>query len=54
MGAFQLALQVFTRTESPVRWADVMNNLAQVLQVYGDQVKSPEVLERAVEACRRR
>jgi hypothetical protein len=29
-----------------------MNNLAQALQVYGDQVKSPEVLERAVDACR--
>jgi len=43
---------VFTRAEAPGRWAEVMNNLAQVLQVFGDQTKSVEVLERAVEVSR--
>jgi tetratricopeptide (TPR) repeat protein len=50
--AFQGALQAFPRQESPERWAEVMHNLAQVLQLYGDQMKSPDVLERAIETAR--
>lgn len=50
--ALQQALSVFTKAEQPQRWADVMANLAQVLQVYGDQMRNPEVLQRAVDACR--
>ena len=50
--AFQAALTIFTRAEAPARWAEVMNNLGQVLQVFGDQTKSVEVLARAVEVSR--
>ena len=52
MVAFQGALQAFPRQENPERWAEVMHNLAQVLQLYGDQMKSPDVLERAIETAR--
>ena len=50
--AFQGALQAFPRQDNPERWAEVMHNLAQVLQLYGDQMKSPDVLERAIETAR--
>lgn len=50
--AFQGALQAFPRQSDPERWAEVMHNLAQVLQLYGDQMKSPDVLERAIETAR--
>ncbi|KAF0117065.1 MAG: cyclic nucleotide-binding domain-containing protein [Rhodospirillaceae bacterium] len=43
--AFQGALQVIARAEEPFRWADVMHNLSQSLQVYGDHIKSVEVLQ---------
>ncbi|MBF0333315.1 MAG: cyclic nucleotide-binding domain-containing protein, partial [Alphaproteobacteria bacterium] len=48
--AFQAALQALPRGES--RWADCMHNLAIALQVYGDQKKNADVLQRAVEAAR--
>ncbi|HSV28670.1 MAG TPA: hypothetical protein VLL76_03900, partial [Candidatus Omnitrophota bacterium] len=47
----QGALTVYSRTETPQRWADIMHTLAQVLEVYGDQIRSAEVLRRAIDAC---
>ena len=52
ISAFQSALQVYTRTKTPMRWAEAMNNLAQVTQVLGEQLKSAEALEKATQACR--
>jgi tetratricopeptide (TPR) repeat protein len=49
--ALQSALQVYSRTETPQKWADTMHDLAQVLQIYGDQMKSPDVLKKAIETC---
>lgn len=52
LSAFQAALQVYTRAETPLRWAEVMSNFAQVAQVLGEQVRNPEILEKAAQACR--
>ncbi|OAN48705.1 hypothetical protein A6A04_19960 [Paramagnetospirillum marisnigri] len=49
--ALQATLQVYSRTETPARWAEIMNTIAQVLEVYGDQMKNTEVLKRAVDTC---
>jgi len=49
---FQGTLQVILRAEEPFRWADVMHNLSQSLQVYGDHIKSVEVLQRSVDTSR--
>ena len=35
-----------------MRWAEAMDNLAQVTQVLGEQLKNPEALEKAAQACR--
>ena len=35
-----------------MRWAEVMNNFAQVAQILGRQLRNTEVLEKAAEACR--
>jgi CRP-like cAMP-binding protein/tetratricopeptide (TPR) repeat protein len=51
LAAYQSALQVFTRNTAPARWAEIMHNIGQVLQVYGDQLKSTEVLYKAIDAC---
>ena len=48
----QLAIHVYTRAEFPQKWAEAVSALAQVLQVYGDQLGSVPALERAVELCR--
>ncbi len=47
----QTVLGVYSRTETPQKWAEVMHDTAQVLQVYGDQIRSLDVLRRAVDAC---
>jgi len=47
----QGALQVYSRTETPQKWAGIMHDVALVLQVYGDQLKSPEVLTRSIDTC---
>lgn len=49
---YQAAIQVYTRAEFPLKWAEVVSALAQALQVYGDQLASVPALERAVELCR--
>ncbi len=51
LNAFQAALKVFSRTETPRLWADVMNNFAQAALVLGEQLHSPDVLTKAVNAC---
>ena len=47
-------MQVILRAEEPFRWADVMYNLylSQSLRVYGDHIKSVEVLQRSVDTSR--
>ena len=50
--AFQAALQVYNRWESPLRWAEIMNNFAQAAQLLGERLHNPDVLEKAAEACR--
>lgn len=49
---YQQATGVFTRADLPQRWAEVVSALAQVLQVFGDQLGSAPALERAVELIR--
>lgn len=49
---YQAAAQVFTRTDHPWRWAEIMNSLGQALQVYGDHLKSTAMLAKAVEILR--
>ncbi|MGE4527994.1 MAG: Crp/Fnr family transcriptional regulator [Rhodospirillaceae bacterium] len=49
---YQAAIQVYTRTEFPQKWADIVSALAQALQVYGNQLASVPALERAVELSR--
>jgi len=51
LSAFQAALKVFSRNETPRLWADTMNNFAQVALVLGEHMLSPEVLGKAVDAC---
>ncbi|MBN2752414.1 MAG: hypothetical protein JXQ84_06865, partial [Rhodospirillaceae bacterium] len=52
LASYQSAIQVYTRTEFPQKWADVVSALAQALQVYGNQLGSVPALERAVELSR--
>lgn len=49
--ACQAARQVFDRFMHPIRWAEISNTLAQILQVYGDNMRSIPVLEYAVKCC---
>ena len=51
LNAFQAALKIFSRHETPRLWADTKNNLAQVALVLGEHMQSPEVLGKAVDAC---
>ncbi len=52
ISAFHAAVQVYTRVDAPERWADVMNNYAQAAQVLGGQLHDPEILQKAINACR--
>lgn len=47
----QAAIQVYTRAEFPLKWAEIVSALSQALQVYGDHLGSVAALERAVELC---
>ncbi|MBE1236421.1 cyclic nucleotide-binding domain-containing protein [Phaeovibrio sulfidiphilus] len=47
--SLQNALQVYSRKEFPAKWAEIVNLLSQVLQVYGDEVKAISLLKRAVD-----
>jgi len=49
--ACQASRQVFNRYTHPIRWSEVSNTLAQILQVYGDNARSIPVLEYAVKCC---
>lgn len=49
--ACQAARQVFDRFMHPIRWAEISNTLSQILQVYGDNMRSIPVLEYAVKCC---
>ena len=51
VAAFQSALQVLTKANSPLKWSEVKYNLGQVLQVWGDAARSEELLERAIQCC---
>src|SRR5581483_8118996 len=49
--ACQAARQVFSRYAHPIRWSEISNTLAQILQVYGDNSRSVPLLEYAVRCC---
>jgi CRP-like cAMP-binding protein len=49
--ACQAARQVFDKYAHPIRWSEIMNTLAQILQVYGDNVRSVPVLQHSVRSC---
>ncbi len=49
--ACQASRQVFDKYAHPIRWSEIMNTLAQILQVYGDNVRSVPVLHHAVRSC---
>lgn len=49
--ACQAARQVFDKYAHPIRWSEIMNTLAQILQVYGDNVRSVPVLHHSVRSC---
>ena len=49
--ACQAARQVFNKYSHPIRWSEISNSLAQILQVYGDNVRSVPILEYAVRCC---
>ena len=34
-----------------MRWAEVMNNIGQAAAILGEQLKSVELFEKAIEAC---
>jgi hypothetical protein len=42
---------VFNRYTHPIRWSEISNTLAQILQVYGDNIRSVPILEYAVKCC---
>jgi tetratricopeptide (TPR) repeat protein len=48
---YQAALTAFPKARYPWRWADIMTAIGQVLQVYGDHLKSVDILRKAVEVC---
>lgn len=49
--ACQAARQVFNKYTHPIRFSEISNTLAQILQVYGDNVRSVPILEYAVKSC---
>lgn len=49
---YQTAISAFPRNRDPWKWAELMNSIAKVLQVYGDNLKSIEILKKTVEMCR--
>ena len=49
--ACQAARQVFNKYSHPIRLSEISNTLAQILQVYGDNVRSVPILEYAVKCC---
>jgi len=49
--AYQNALLVFTRKESPQKWASLQTSVARVAQILGKQMHNPSLIEHAVEAC---
>ena len=49
--ACQAARQVFNKYSHPIRWSEISNTLAQILQVYGDNARSVPLLEYAVKCC---
>ncbi len=49
--ACQAARQVFDKYAHPIRWSEIMNTLAQILQVSGDNARSVPVLHHAVRCC---
>jgi hypothetical protein len=49
--ACQAARQVFNKYSHPIRWSEISNTLAQILQVYGDNARSVPILEYAVKSC---
>lgn len=49
--ACQAARQVFNKYTHPIRFSEISNTLAQILQVYGDNIRSVPILEYAVKAC---
>jgi tetratricopeptide (TPR) repeat protein len=51
INACQAARQVFDRFMHPIRWAEISNTFAQILQVYGDNGRNIPVLEYAVRCC---
>ncbi|MGE4062374.1 MAG: cyclic nucleotide-binding domain-containing protein [Rhodospirillaceae bacterium] len=49
--ACQAARQVFDKYTHPIRFSEISNALAQILQVYGDNARSVPILEYAVKSC---
>ena len=49
--ACQASRQIFNKYTHPIRWSEISNSLAQILQVYGDNVRSVPILEYAVKCC---
>jgi tetratricopeptide (TPR) repeat protein len=47
---FHLALRVYTRADSPARWAEIMSNFARTAKVLGGLQESPDALATAVNA----
>ncbi len=50
--AFQQTLAATPKSEDPRRWAEIMHNLAQALELYGAHIGSAEALTKAAETCR--
>ncbi len=50
--ALELARLVFTRDDSPDRWAEITNQIGVALMALGTQVAGTEALERSVTAFR--
>lgn len=49
--ACQAARGVFNKYTHPIRFSEISNALAQILQVYGDNARSVPILEYAVKSC---
>ena len=49
--ACQSSRQIFNKYTHPIRWSEISNSLAQILQVYGNNVRSVPILEYAVKCC---
>ena len=50
LNAFQSALQIYDRYKTPKEWAEIMGHIAQVTQIIGQHLKSPDTLAKAIEA----